>query len=103
MPVLVHPKGARPLAFEALLLFAPPFEFTLQKLLALLEFGERSHQLFADRANNRDAAGISKLFRPDIRFIDFLIGVENAADQLVRLLGQVTDFELLIRDFLLPL
>lgn len=34
--------------FEALLLFAPPFEFTLQKLLEFEALGERSHQLFAE-------------------------------------------------------
>lgn len=42
-----YPKGASPFALEALLLFALPFVLTLQKFVALLAFGERSHQLQA--------------------------------------------------------
>lgn len=38
-----------PLEVLALLLLASPLELTLQKLLELLELGERSHQLLAEQ------------------------------------------------------
>ena len=41
-----NPK-ATPFELEALLLLALPLLLTLQKLVELLPFGERSHQLFA--------------------------------------------------------
>ena len=43
-----YPKGASPLVLLALLLFAVPLLLTLQKFVALLELGERSHKLLAD-------------------------------------------------------
>ena len=43
----MYPQGATPLLLLALLLFAVPSELTLQKLVVLEPFGERSHQLFA--------------------------------------------------------
>ena len=49
-----------PLELLALLLLALPLLFTLQKLLVLPELGERSHQLFADRATMQD---LTQLFR----------------------------------------
>ena len=46
-----NPK-ATPLALLALLLFALPLLFTLQKLLELLPLGERSHHQFAGQDNS---------------------------------------------------
>ena len=40
-------QGSTPLALLALLLFVEPSEFTLQKFVELLTFGEDSHQLQA--------------------------------------------------------
>ena len=37
-------SGASPLELDALLLFAFPFVLTLQKLVALVAFADRSHQ-----------------------------------------------------------
>jgi hypothetical protein len=51
LPKQIYPKGASPLVFDALLLLALPFELTLQKLVELLELGERSHQLAALKQN----------------------------------------------------
>lgn len=44
---MVHPQGASRLELPALLLLAEPLLLTLQKLVALLALGERSHQLLA--------------------------------------------------------
>lgn len=51
--MLRNPK-ATPLLLLALLLLALPLLLTLQKLVVLLPLGERSHQLFADRATKQD-------------------------------------------------
>lgn len=48
---LWNPKQT-PLALLALLLLALPLLLTLQKLVELLAFGERSHQLFAVAKSN---------------------------------------------------
>lgn len=53
-----NPK-ATPFELLALLL-ALPLLLTLQKLVELLALGERSHQLFADRATMQD---LTQLFR----------------------------------------
>lgn len=54
-----NPK-ATPFELLALLLLALPLLLTLQKLVVLLALGERSHQLFADRATMQD---LTQLFR----------------------------------------
>ena len=57
-PKSLHPKGDSPFALLALLLFALPLLLTLQKLVALLTRGERSHQLLAEPSE--DTAVLSK-------------------------------------------
>ena len=47
-PVSLLKSGATPLELFALLLFAFPLLFTLQKLVELLALGERSHQFIVE-------------------------------------------------------
>ena len=53
--LLQNPK-ATPFELDALLLLALPLLLTLQKLVELLPFGERSHQLFAEPDCNKNRA-----------------------------------------------
>lgn len=55
-----NPKATPFELLALLLLLALPLLLTLQKLVVLLALGERSHQLFADRATMQD---LTQLFR----------------------------------------
>ena len=64
---------ATPLQLFALLLFAPPLVFTLQKLFELVAFVERSHQLAVTGHN------LKKSFR--VLSVSFDIGGHDGFDQ----------------------
>ena len=54
--ICVQDPKATPFELDALLLLALPLLLTLQKLVELLPFGERSHQLFAEPDCNKNRA-----------------------------------------------
>ena len=77
-------SGASPLEFLALLLLALPLVFTLQKLLELLQLGERSHQLAVEHRSlqRTPRQGLTEM-HPYGFYLPFLIALENILQKSV--------------------
>ena len=61
--------GATPYENPALLLFALPLLFTLQKLLLLFRFGERSHQLAVEQQGRPPGTRLQKYTRQSLTYL----------------------------------
>ena len=77
-PVNLLKSGATPLELFALLLFAFPLLFTLQKLLELLALGDRSHQFIAEPGNTLQQYTHITYFT-----LSFLIRLERSSFSLI--------------------
>ena len=62
-------SGATPYEYPALLLFALPLLFTLQKLLLLFRFGERSHQLAVEQQGRPPGTRLQKYTRQSLTYL----------------------------------
>lgn len=88
---MIYPQGANRFVLLALLLLAVPELDTLQKLVALLPLGERSHQLFAEPPADRNHMS---------RALAQGITLYHTADQVVRVHRVRPDQALLLFDAL---
>ena len=83
-------SGATPLELFALLLFAFPLLFTLQKLLELLALGERSHQFAAEPGSTLQQYTHTTYFT-----LSFLIRFERSSFSLIMIRPILSTFLLI--------